>query len=161
MFSSFLFNFQFYFQFLSILHEIFTQDLAWGKLMIICILCIYAFCCLFWVIFFSYIDSTLLRKGAFPQNANIYISYRLGQMGILLMCLLFYSLQVFLTSVRWQTFTGVWKTASHEWQQVSSIRFWVFLLILTIPFRLFLNLLGPFQVYQKQLISPSPSCSPS
>ena len=44
-----LFNFQLYFQFL-------TQDLARGKVVITCILCICAFCCLFWGICFSHIN---------------------------------------------------------------------------------------------------------
>ena len=38
-----LFNFQLYFWLLTILNWEFTQDLAWGKATIICILCIYAF----------------------------------------------------------------------------------------------------------------------
>ena len=46
-----LFNFQFYFWFLTILHRVFTQDLGWGKVVIICILCIYCFWHCFWVIF--------------------------------------------------------------------------------------------------------------
>ena len=36
-FSLSLFNFQLYFRFLTILHQVFIQDLAWGKVMIICI----------------------------------------------------------------------------------------------------------------------------
>ena len=43
-----LFNFQYYFQFLTALRRIFTQDLAWGKVGIICILYIYIVCCVFW-----------------------------------------------------------------------------------------------------------------
>ena len=62
------FNFRFYFRFLTILRWVFTQDLtrvftqaslpsvfiqdlARGKVGIKCILPIYVFCCLFWVIF--------------------------------------------------------------------------------------------------------------
>ena len=51
-----LFNFQFYFWYLIILHRVFTQDLAWEKVVIICILFIYVFCCLFCVIFFALIE---------------------------------------------------------------------------------------------------------
>ena len=54
-----VFDFQLYFQFLTILQGVFTEDLGWGKVMIICI---YVYCCLFWVIFLSHIDSILLIK---------------------------------------------------------------------------------------------------
>ena len=47
----FFFNFQFYFGFITIFYLVFTHDLTWGKVMIICILCIYVFV-FFWVIFF-------------------------------------------------------------------------------------------------------------
>ena len=59
-----LLYFLFYFQFLTTLHWVFTQDLAWGKVVIIYILSIYVFCCLFLVIFFSHVDNTLLRRWA-------------------------------------------------------------------------------------------------
>ena len=42
-----LLNFQFYSWFLTILHWVFTQDLLWKKLVIICILSINFVCCLF------------------------------------------------------------------------------------------------------------------
>ena len=54
---------------------------------IIYILCICAFRCFFWVIIFSHIKSTPLRRWAAPQRAIFYISHRLGKPGILLMCL--------------------------------------------------------------------------
>ena len=47
-----LFDFQFYFRFLTIFHRVFTQNLAWGQVVIICILCIYIFCYRFWVLIF-------------------------------------------------------------------------------------------------------------
>ena len=75
-----------YFQFLTIFHRVFIQDLAWGKTVIICILCsIYTFGCYF----SSPIDCTFLRNWAVPQSAIFYISYRLGLSGIL-MFLFFY-----------------------------------------------------------------------
>ena len=72
--------FPFYFHFLTILHRIFTQDLARGKV------CIYAFSCLFWVIIFWNI---LLSKGneQFRKVQFFCISYRLALPGILLIYL--------------------------------------------------------------------------
>ena len=77
----------FNFQFLTILHWVFNPDLGWEKVEIICIPCIYIFGCLFWVIFFSHTDSTLLKRSAVPQSANFCISYKLRLPGILLICL--------------------------------------------------------------------------
>ena len=59
-----LFNFQHFFRFLTILHRVFTQDQRWRKRVIICILCVYAFCRLFWLIFFIHID--LLKRWVVP-----------------------------------------------------------------------------------------------
>ena len=53
----FIIDIQFYFWFLSILHRVFTQDLVWGKVVIISILDIYVFDASFLIC-----DSTLLRK---------------------------------------------------------------------------------------------------
>ena len=50
----------------------------WGKVGIICILWIYIFCCLFWLIFFSY----LLRECAVLQIAIFCISYWMRLPGI-------------------------------------------------------------------------------
>ena len=77
--------FCFIFWFLTIFHQIFTQDLAWKKVVIIYMLRIYVFCSLFGVIFFSHIDNTL----AVPQSAFFFfcISHWLRLPGILLMCL--------------------------------------------------------------------------
>ena len=77
-----------YFCFLTILLWILTQDLAWGKVVIICIQRVYAFCCLFWLILFSAIDCNLLRRWTVPQEAVFFcIPYRMGLPGILKMCL--------------------------------------------------------------------------
>ena len=65
---------RFYFRFLAVLHRVFTSDLEWKNVMIICILWFYVFYCFFWVIFF--------RKVHFFG-----ILYKLGLSGILLMCL--------------------------------------------------------------------------
>ena len=99
--SAQLFHFQFYYRFLTILHRVFTSDLGWGKVVIICFIRIYvlfwlffAFCCccfvffcLFWVTFFCPIDSTLQRRWAVPQSAIFlyFISLRLP--GNTVMCL--------------------------------------------------------------------------
>ena len=49
------------FKFPSTLHRVFTQDLAWGNLVFICILCsIHTFGCYF----SNYIDSTILKRWA-------------------------------------------------------------------------------------------------
>ena len=45
------------------------------------------FCCLFWVKFFSHLESTLLKRWAVPQSAIFCFSYKLGLPGILLNCL--------------------------------------------------------------------------
>ena len=103
--------------------------------MIICFPCIYVFCCLFWIIFFTHIDTTFLRRWAVLQSAISCILYWLGLSDILSTCwsvpfliipwastftggsfkvphLSFYFLRVFLTSVCWWVFIGVWVTAS-------------------------------------------------
>ena len=85
MFIIIWFNFQLYFRFLTILHWVFTQDLARGKGVIICILSIYVSCCLFWATFFCHIDSSLLGRWAVPQNAIFCISNRQRPPYILLM----------------------------------------------------------------------------
>ena len=81
------FNFQLYFQFLTILHRVFTQDIEWKKIRIICILFIYVFCCLFLVLLFHYIDSILLRRWAVLQCVIFGISYGQGLPGIVFICL--------------------------------------------------------------------------
>ena len=45
-------KFQFYFRFLTLFLEVFIQDLGRGKVMIICIICIYIFATSFWWYFF-------------------------------------------------------------------------------------------------------------
>ena len=62
-------NVLFYFRFFTICNRILIQDLAWGKVGIISILCIYVFCCLFRVIFFAHIYCTFQRRWAVPQSA--------------------------------------------------------------------------------------------
>ena len=57
------------FWFLTILNRVFTQDLGWGQILIICILCAFVFCYFLRVIFFSGIDSTLLGRWVVSQNA--------------------------------------------------------------------------------------------
>ena len=68
----------------SVLHWIFTQDLAWGKVVIYMYSMYLVFCCLFWVIFFSHLDSPL-RRQTVPQIFIYCISYKLGLPCILLM----------------------------------------------------------------------------
>ena len=60
-------NFHFYFRLLMILLRVFTLDGELTKVVIICIQ--FVFCCLFWVIFFSYIESTFRRRWAVLQSA--------------------------------------------------------------------------------------------
>ena len=83
----FIYDFQLYFCFLKILHRVFTQDLAWGKRVIISNLCIYVFYYLFRVIFFSNVDSTIPKRWVDPLCTAVCISYRLGLLGSLLICL--------------------------------------------------------------------------
>ena len=66
---------------------IFTQDLAWGKLVVICIECIYVFAASLRCYFYNHIDNTLLRRWAVPLRAILFISYSLELTGILLMYL--------------------------------------------------------------------------
>ena len=83
-------NFQFYFLFLTILPRVFIQnpgkdskkDPGSGNVVIICILCIHIFGCLFCVIFFNHIDHTFQRRWAVPQSANFRLSYNSGLPGI-------------------------------------------------------------------------------
>ena len=56
--------YQVYFWFLSIIYRVFTQDLAWGKVVITYILYIGVFSCLFWMTFFKRINSTFLKRWA-------------------------------------------------------------------------------------------------
>ena len=54
--------FTFTFGLFTILHMVFTRDLAWGKVGIMFFLYIYDFFCLFWVIFFIRIERILFVK---------------------------------------------------------------------------------------------------
>ena len=127
-----LFNFQLYFLFLTILHQAFTQDLPWGKVVILCIQQIYDFCCFFYVIFFSCIDCIIWRGLAVPQSA------------ILLLLLL---IRVFHISVSWWSFTGYWVTASLLKSPGLFSVFWQFSVMLLFGWsplgRELLNLPGP------------------
>ena len=67
--SIIIITFQFYFQFLTILHQDFTQDLQWANVVTVCMyVCIYIFWWLFWVEFFSHIDNSLLKRRTVPQS---------------------------------------------------------------------------------------------
>ena len=79
----------FSFRFLTILYQVFTQDLAWGKQMIIGILCIYVFAASFEWYFVYHIDSILPRRWAVLQSEIFCISYWLGLPIILCLSLLF------------------------------------------------------------------------
>ena len=78
-----LFNLNFDFWFLTILHQDFPQDFGWKKILI---LCIHIFCCIFLVIFFCHIDSTLLERWAVLQGVSFCISYISELLAILLTC---------------------------------------------------------------------------
>ena len=81
-----LFSFQIYFPFPTIFHRVLTPDLGWGKSRWLCTF--HAFCCLFWVIFYSHVDSTLLRRGSSSARYSFFcISHRRGLPGLLLMYL--------------------------------------------------------------------------
>ena len=106
----------FFFLFLSIRHRVFTQDLGWGREGILCILYIYVFCSFFGMIFFNYIDSTLLIRWTFPQRslfflystsagttryfANVFIWLLYPRLLLLLLLLLFVCLLCHLGHIR-------------------------------------------------------------
>ena len=64
---------QFYFWYLTVLYLVYTQDLGWGQEVVIYILCIYPFCCFFWVKFFNPINNTLLKRWAVAQKLIFFI----------------------------------------------------------------------------------------
>ena len=61
--------FSFTFGFHSIIYPVFIEIPGWEKAGIICILCIYIFCSLFWGLCSVTLTGTLLMRGGVPQRA--------------------------------------------------------------------------------------------
>ena len=89
--------------------QFFTE---WGKIVLIGILCINVFYCLFWVIFFSPIYRTLLRRWAIPQHVIILLFASFSQQRHL------------------GFFSEVWVTSSHFKCPVLFSVFWPILVTL-------------------------------